>query len=113
MEINFILSVLLVAQIQSTIMHQSFVALALPPRGEGPRLVGKYKVCQVFTFGFSRQCRVNAEFLLLHQKRSGDNSSGGFVPAVWGQIIEVLLIRVFSDVLVVIFASNLFACVCL
>ena len=61
-EINFILSVLLVAQIQSTIMRQSFVTIVT---------MGKNKVCQVFTFGFSQQCRVNAEFLLLHQNVVG------------------------------------------
>ena len=55
------------------------------------------------------ECRV----FVIAPKRSGDNSSAGFVPAVWGQIIEVLLIGIISDVLVVIFASNLFACVCL
>ena len=37
------------------------------PEGGGSGIAGKNKMCQVFTFRFSGQCRVNAEFLLLHQ----------------------------------------------
>ena len=43
-----------------------------PTQGGGPGIAGKNKMCQIFTFGqigFSRQCRVNAEFLLLHQNQ--------------------------------------------